>query len=110
MRAIPFYSDAVWYLTQMRRWGQVAEDHTDDWYFETARKVYRPDLYLAAANALVEAGTIPAEALPETDGFREPTSAFIDGMTYDGKTPNAYLGQFEIGLKEGQSVTANGVA
>ncbi len=106
----PFYSDAVWNLTQMRRWGQVAEDHTDEWYFETARKVYRPDLYLAAANALVEAGTIPVETLPETDGFREPSSAFIDGMTYDGKTPNAYLGQFAIGLKEGQSVTANGVA
>lgn len=105
----PFYSDAVWYLTQMRRWGQVAEDHADDWYFETARKVYRPDLYLAAANKLIEAGSIPAAAVPETDGFRAPTNAFIDGMTYDGKKPNEYIGQFAVGLKQGQQVTASGV-
>ena len=25
----PYYSDAVWYLTQMRRWGQIAEDKPD---------------------------------------------------------------------------------
>ncbi|MFC3101708.1 CmpA/NrtA family ABC transporter substrate-binding protein [Altererythrobacter lauratis] len=105
----PFYSDAVWYLTQMRRWGQVAEDHPDEWYFDTARKVYRPDLYLAAANKLVEAGAIPASAIPETDGFRAPTDAFIDGMTYDGRAPNAYLAQFTIGLKQGQRVTSGGV-
>ncbi len=49
----PFYSDAVWYLTQMRRWGQIADDKTDQWYFDTAKAVYRPDLYLAAAKKLV---------------------------------------------------------
>ena len=32
----PYYSDAVWYLTQMRRWGQIAEAKPDDWYAETA--------------------------------------------------------------------------
>ena len=106
----PYYSDAVWYLTQMRRWGQVAEDHPDSWYDEMARKVYRPDLYLAAAGKLVEAGTIPAEAVPETDGYREPTNRFIDGMTYDGHKPNDYLAGFAIGLKSGQSVTAAGVS
>ena len=106
----PYYSDAVWTLTQMRRWGQIAEDHPDSWYFDTAKKVYRPDLYLAAANKLVEAQTIPAAAVPETDGFRAPTAEFIDGMSYDGKQPNAYLAGFAIGLKEGQSVTASGVS
>jgi nitrate/nitrite transport system substrate-binding protein len=105
----PYFSDAVWYLTQMRRWGQVAQDHPDSWYFETAAKVYRPDLYLAAANKLVEAGAIPAAAVPETDGFRAPTSAFIDGMSYDGHKPNDYIAGFAIGLKEGQSVSASGV-
>ena len=25
----PYYSDAVWYLTQMRRWGQIAEQKPD---------------------------------------------------------------------------------
>jgi len=41
----PYASDAVWFLTQMRRWGQIAEARTDEWYLETARSVYRPDLY-----------------------------------------------------------------
>ena len=31
----PFYSDAIWYLTQMRRWGQIAEDKPDQWYLDT---------------------------------------------------------------------------
>ena len=41
----PYYSDAVWYLTQMRRWGQIAEAKPDEWYHETAKRVYRPDIY-----------------------------------------------------------------
>src|SRR5690606_12127366 len=44
----PFYSDAVWYLSQMRRWGQIGEDKPDSWYDEIARSVYRPDIYLEA--------------------------------------------------------------
>jgi nitrate/nitrite transport system substrate-binding protein len=45
----PSYSSAVWYLTQLRRWGMIAEAKPDNWYLETAKKVYRPDIYLAAA-------------------------------------------------------------
>src|SRR5690606_19523523 len=30
----PYYSDAIWYLTQMRRWGQIPEAHDDAWYLE----------------------------------------------------------------------------
>lgn len=105
----PFYSDAIWYLTQMRRWGQISEDKTDQWYFDTAEAVYRPDLYMTAAKSLVDAGVIPAEALPETDGFKAEQSGFIDGITYNGKQPNAYLAKFTIGLKAGQTVTAAGV-
>ena len=105
----PYYSDAIWYLTQMRRWGQIGEDHPDQWYFDQAKAVYRPDLYLAAAKGLVEKGAIKAEAIPETDGFRGEQGGFIDGMTYDGKQPNAYLAKFRIGLKQGQKVTASGV-
>jgi nitrate/nitrite transport system substrate-binding protein len=105
----PFYSDAIWYLTQMRRWGQIPEDKADQWYFDTAKAVYRPDLYLAAAKALVDKGTIPKDAIPETDGFKGEQSGFIDGMTYDGRKPNAYLAKFKIGLKKGQIVTPAGV-
>jgi nitrate/nitrite transport system substrate-binding protein len=105
----PYYSDAVWYLTQMRRWGQIADAKPDQWYFDTAKAVYRPDLYLTAAKALVEKGAIPGSALPETDGYKAPQSGFIDGKTFDGRKPNAYLGQFPIGLKGAAVVTAAGI-
>ncbi len=105
----PYYSDAVWYLSQMRRWGQIAEDKSDQWYFDMAAAVYRPDLYLGAANGLIEAGTIEQSDVPETDGFRSPQGGFIDGITFDGKAPNDYLSKFEIGLQQGDRVTGAGV-
>ena len=40
----PFYSDAVWYLTQMRRWGQIAEAKPGSWYDEVAKSVYKPEI------------------------------------------------------------------
>ena len=105
----PYYSDAIWYLTQMRRWGQIADEKNDQWYFDTAKAVYRPDLYLAAAKSLADKGVIPADAIPQTDGFKAPDSGFIDGKVYDGHKPNAYLAQFAIGLKGAQKVTPAGV-
>jgi len=97
----PWYSDAIWFLTQMRRWGQIPEDHPDDWYFEMARKIYKPEIYREAAAALIEEGKFTKEDFPaeDTDGFRPPTTAFIDGKQYDGKQPNAYIESFDIGLK-----------
>ncbi len=101
----PFYSDAVWYLTQMRRWGQIAEDQPDSWYDEVARSVYRPDLYLEAARLLVEEGLIDKADVPwDSTGYREPTAEFIDGVTYDGTAPNAYIDSLPIGLKTGERV------
>ncbi|MBA53836.1 MAG: nitrate ABC transporter substrate-binding protein [Pseudomonadales bacterium] len=98
----PYYSDAVWYLTQMRRWGQIPEHKPDSWYMETAKKVYRPDIYMKAAKMLVAEGKMPASDFPadDEDGFRPPQSEFIDGITFDGTKPNDYLSKFPIGLKE----------
>jgi len=98
----PYYSDAIWYLTQMRRWGQISQEKSDDWYMDVARKVYRPDIYQQAANALIKDGVLKSEQFPnfeEEDGFRSPQTHFIDNIVYDGKTPNAYLNKFSIGLK-----------
>jgi nitrate/nitrite transport system substrate-binding protein len=96
----PYYSDAVWYLTQMRRWGQIPEAKPDDWYAATAKSVYRPDVYLQAARLLVEEGLAKEGDFPwTTDGYREPTGDFIDGVVYDGREPNAYLESLAIGLK-----------
>lgn len=102
----PYYSDAVWYLTQMRRWGQISEQKPDSWYMDVAKKVYRPDIYAIAAKELIEEGKLPASAFPDfakETGYKAPQSEFIDGITYDGTKPNAYLSQFPIGLKENQT-------
>jgi nitrate/nitrite transport system substrate-binding protein len=104
----PYYSDAVWYLTQMRRWGQIAEARPDDWYHSVARQVYLPDVYLEAASLLVAEGRARRDEFPRTDGFRPPTKDFIDGIEYDGRTPNAYLERFPIGLKGSQRVANSG--
>lgn len=98
----PYYSDAVWYLTQMRRWGQISEDKGDQWYKDLAAKVYRPDLYQQAAQTLLDEGLVDKAAFPDfltEDGYREPQNEFIDGMLYDGTRPNDYIDQFSIGLK-----------
>lgn len=106
----PFYSDAVWYLTQMRRWGQIPTDKTDEWYHETAKKVYRPDIYLAAARLLIDEGKVKEKDFPfGTDGYRDPQAEFIDNIVFDGRKPNAYLTKLPIGLKTGEIVNANGV-
>jgi len=98
----PYYSDAIWYLTQMRRWGQIADTKPDSWYSEIAKKVYRPDIYAIAAKELIAEGKVKAEDFPDfatEDGFRPPQKEFIDGVVYDGTKPNAYLEKFKIGLK-----------
>ena len=98
----PYYSDAIWYLTQMRRWGQIPEAKPDSWYMETARKVYHPEIYAAAARELIAEGKLKAEDFPDFDqetGFKGAQKGFIDGIVYDGRKPNDYLKQFRIGLK-----------
>lgn len=106
----PFYSDAIWYLTQMRRWGQIEESKPDSWYHEVAKKVYKPEVYMQAAEMLIAEGHVKKEDFPfGTDGYKAPQTEFIDNITFDGKKPNAYLESLPIGLKAGQTVTAAGV-
>ncbi|WP_043887997.1 CmpA/NrtA family ABC transporter substrate-binding protein [Methylophaga thiooxydans] len=98
----PYYSDATWYLTQMRRWGQIAEPKADSWYMDIAKKVYRPDIYEVAAKELIAEGKLDAADFPDFDtetGYKAPQTEFIDNITFDGTKPNAYLEQFPIGLK-----------
>ncbi len=98
----PYYSDAVWYLTQMRRWGQIAEQKPDAWYMDTAKQVYRPDIYQKAAEALIAEGKMSASDFPDfatETGFRPKETGFIDAIDYDGTQPNTYLDKLEIGLK-----------
>ena len=97
----PYYSDAVWYLTQMRRWGQIAEHKPDSWYDQIAKMVYRPEIYRAAAEALIAEGKMAADEFPNfatESGYKPPQTEFIDGVIYDGTAPNAYIDSFKIGL------------
>lgn len=103
----PYYSDAIWYLTQMRRWGQIENQKPDSWYMDIAKQVYRPEIYQRAAEALIEEGTLSASDFPDfaqESGFRPPQTHFIDQIRYDGRSPNAYLQQFAIGLKGSESL------
>lgn len=101
----PWYSDGVWFLTQMRRWGQITSPKPKEWYDETVKKIYRPDVYRKAADLLIAEGKFTAEDFPavDTDGYKPPTSDFIDGVEFDGKEPIKYLNYHKIGNKDSDS-------
>ena len=93
----------MWYLTQMRRWGQITEAKTDEWYHQTAKDVYRPEIYAEAARKLIAEGHMQKADFPDLaaeSGFRAATADFIDGVQYDGREPNAYLRRLQIGKKD----------
>ena len=99
----PYYSDAIWYLTQMRRWGQISEPKPDSWYKQVAADVYKPDIYAIAAKELIAEGLMSANDFPDFEtetGYKPEQTEFIDGVSYDGAQPNAYLKKFAIGLKD----------
>ena len=100
----PWRSHAVWFLTQMVRWGQI---ETPINFNAVAEAVYRPDIYRAAAAEL-------GIAYPTVDFKTEGTNAspwtltdatapiemgpdlFFDGMTFDPTRPIDYLRQFPV--------------
>jgi len=99
---IPYYSDAIWWTTQMRRWGHISETKPDGWYMEIAKKAYRPDIYVQAAKELIAEGKMKATDFPNLDTatfIKAPQKGPLDGIEYDGNKPNAYLSSFAIGLK-----------
>lgn len=97
----PWYSDGIWFLTQMRRWGQITEPKPAQWYHDTAKKVYLPSVYMEAAKHLIEEGHLSKSEVPfGTDGYKAPTGDFIDGIVYDGRDPIGYLNSHKIGNKD----------
>ncbi|WP_460540904.1 CmpA/NrtA family ABC transporter substrate-binding protein [Echinicola sediminis] len=96
----PFFSDGIWFLTQMRRWGQIPESKPADWYHKTIKDIYRPNIWEKAAAMLVEEGKLESSDVPETDGYKAPSADFIDGIKFDGKDPIGYINSFKIGNKD----------
>lgn len=99
----PHVSDAAWYLTQMRRWGQIPEAKPDGWYLENGRKAVAPEVYKQAAMDLIAEGKMSASDFPDFKtftGIRTPDeTVWIDGIKFDAHKPNDYLKQFKVGLK-----------
>ncbi|MEM6469849.1 MAG: nitrate ABC transporter substrate-binding protein, partial [Planctomycetota bacterium] len=100
--SFPHYSDCIWFLTQMRRWGQIDESKPASWYKEIAEQCYQPAIYRKAAEMLVSEGKADPNDFPspDYDGYRPPTTDFIDGRKYDAKDPIRYINSFEIGNKD----------
>jgi hypothetical protein len=66
----------------MRRWGQIAEAKSDEWYHEMAKKVYLPGVYEQAAAALIAEGKAQSGDFPAgTDGYRAPTRTSITSVS-----------------------------
>jgi len=85
----------------MRRWGQITETKPASWYHETAKEVYQPATYIAAAKHLLEEGYIEESDIPwDTDGYKAPTNDFIDGIKFDAKDPIGYINSHTIGNKD----------
>ena len=79
----PYLSDAMWFMTQHRRWGLIKEDPD---YLAVAKKVNRLDIYRQAATA---AGV----AVPKND---MRAHKLIDGVVWDGKDPKKYAASFKL--------------
>ena len=79
----PYLSDAMWFMTQHKRWGLLTADPD---YVGVAKKVNRIDIYTEAATQL----NIPVPASPLR------SSKLIDGVVWDGKDPKAYAASFKI--------------
>lgn len=98
----PWLSHALWFYAQMARWGHVA--HTIA-HAETARGVYRPDIYRAA---LAPTGADLPRASAKVEGalqFATPVASrlgtmtlgpdgFFDGRLFDPDRLEQYIGSF----------------
>jgi nitrate/nitrite transport system substrate-binding protein len=103
--SFPWRSHAVWFLTQMLRWGQIGPEVD---IAAAAEAAYRPDLYrLAAADLgapapLVDEKVEGLHASPWTlDEATSPIAMapdlFFDGGRFDAAQPLAYAAGFDIG-------------
>ncbi|GAB4359388.1 MAG: CmpA/NrtA family ABC transporter substrate-binding protein [Methylohalobius crimeensis] len=109
----PWRSHALWFLTQMVRWGQIAEPIN---FRRIAETVYRPDLYRQAAGVLgipVPEGDLKPEGIhAETWTLETPAGPlsmgpdwFCDGKSFNPDDPVGYLADFaihrrKVGLKD----------
>lgn len=80
---MPYHSDGLWFMTQLRRWGLLREDPD---YLAVARTVQQTALYRQAASAL---GIV----VPENP---MRTATLMDGSHWDGSDPAGYARSFAL--------------
>ena len=100
----PWRSHALWFYSQMVRWGQITPSPEAE---AVAKDVYRPDLYrralaadgvaMPAADAKLEGGLERSTPVSSPTGrlFLGP-DRFFDGRTFDPDDIAGYLADFEI--------------
>jgi nitrate/nitrite transport system substrate-binding protein len=102
--SFPWRSHAVWFLTQMLRWGQIGGEVDIQ---GVAERVYRPDLFRTAAAALgapaplVDEKVEGAHAAPwqldeASFPIRMAPDLFFDHRLFDAAQPQRYAQGFEI--------------
>lgn len=95
----PWQSHALWFYTQMVRWGQVPHSSRNA---EIAARTYRPDLYRAAldgmgipvpsADAKIEGALVEPTALGALGGnLSLGPDGFFDGTRFDPHELDAYI-------------------
>jgi NitT/TauT family transport system ATP-binding protein len=82
----PWVSHALWFYSQMVRWGQVAysQDHVAQ-----VRATYRPDLYRVALGKIVE--NIPSVDTKIEGAGQYGPDGFFDDVHFDSDDLPAYL-------------------
>jgi len=88
---LPRREHALWFLSQMARWGQVAPELD---LAAVADQVYRPDLYRAAALSL---GPVLDPMLVFEGAAPTPPAALFDGLPFDPADARGYAARFAIG-------------
>lgn len=83
----PWVSDGMWFMTQHRRWGLLRDDPD---YLAVASRVNRVGLYREAA--LLAGVAAPYGSMR--------SSILMDGKTWDGKAPDAYISSFAIHARQ----------
>ncbi len=104
LASFPWRSHAVWFLSQMRRWGQIGPEVD---IYAAAEAAYRPDLFRAAAAAtgapypLVDEKVEGLHARPwvldeASDPIAMGGDLFFDGRTFDAAQPERYVAGFAV--------------
>ncbi len=100
----PWRSHAIWFLTQMIRWGQIQECFNIP---AVASEVFRPDIHREAAKLVsIDAPVVDYKSegihntkwsLPGSDGaIAMGPDSFCDGDSFDPMKPVEYLKSFSV--------------